>query len=91
MMSSMYCKCSGASPCSRVVWISPWQMVGLSFHPWGSRFQVCVPPYNDIINELQVFWSPTFLQCSMDQSMANGGAVVPPLGQSIPGVLDTPP
>ncbi|CAM9654082.1 unnamed protein product, partial [Bubo scandiacus] len=54
-------------------------------------FLSCVPPYNDIINELQVFWSPTFLQCSMDQSMANGGAVFPPLGQLIPGVLDTPP
>ena len=40
VMLSRYCRCSGASPCSREVWISPWQMVGLCFQPWGSQFQV---------------------------------------------------
>ncbi|KAK4826700.1 hypothetical protein QYF61_010709, partial [Mycteria americana] len=30
-------------------------------------------------------------QCSLDQSMANGRPVFPPLGQSIPGVLDALP
>ncbi|XP_063037732.1 uncharacterized protein LOC134432758 [Melospiza melodia melodia] len=34
--------------------------------------------------------SPLF-QCSLDQSMADGGAVLPPLGQSVPGVLHAPP
>ncbi|GAB0175750.1 hypothetical protein GRJ2_000040200 [Grus japonensis] len=29
----------GASPRSSAVRISPWQMVGLCFHPWGSQFQ----------------------------------------------------
>lgn len=44
MMSLMYCRCSGASPFSSAAWISPWQMVGLCFHPWGRRFQVyCTP------------------------------------------------
>ncbi|CAN0301293.1 unnamed protein product [Bubo scandiacus] len=28
------------------------------------------------------------IPCSLDHSMANGGAVFPPLGQLIPGVLD---
>jgi len=44
MTSSMYCRCSGASPFSHAVWISPWQMVGLCFHPWDSQ--------------LQVYWTP---------------------------------
>ena len=39
-ISSVYCRCSGAPPCSNTVWINPWQMVGLCFHPWGKRFQV---------------------------------------------------
>lgn len=30
----MYCRCSGASPCSTAVWISPWHMVAL-FPPLG--------------------------------------------------------
>ncbi|GAB0182870.1 cAMP-dependent protein kinase inhibitor alpha [Grus japonensis] len=29
---------------SSAVWISPWQMVGLSFYHWGSRFQVYQMP-----------------------------------------------
>lgn len=33
MMSSMYCRCSRASPCSSAIWIGPWQMVGLCFQP----------------------------------------------------------
>jgi len=44
MMSLMYCTCSGASPFCSAVWISPWQMVGLCFHSWGSW--------------LQVYWTP---------------------------------
>jgi len=39
-MLPMYCRCSGASHCSSAPWISPWQMAGLCFHPWGSQFQV---------------------------------------------------
>ena len=39
-ISSVYCRCSGAPPCSNTVWINPWQMVGLCFHPWGKQFQV---------------------------------------------------
>ncbi|KAF4802832.1 hypothetical protein TURU_021596 [Turdus rufiventris] len=50
-----------------------------------------VAPHNDVINVLKVFWSLTLLQCSLDQSMADGGAVFPPLGQMIPGVLHDPP
>jgi len=34
IMSSMYCNCSGAPPCSSAVWINPWQLVGL-FPPLG--------------------------------------------------------
>lgn len=45
----------------------------------------------DVINVPEVFWSSALLQCSLDQSMANGGAVLPRLGQSIPGVLHTLP
>ena len=31
VMSSKYCRCSGASCFPNTVWISPWQMVGLCF------------------------------------------------------------
>lgn len=40
MMSSTYCRCLGASTCSSVIWISPWQMIGLCFYPGVSWFQV---------------------------------------------------
>ncbi|KAK4826388.1 hypothetical protein QYF61_008059, partial [Mycteria americana] len=51
----------------------------------GSRnLFCCVAPCDDVINVLQVFWSFTLFQCSLDQSMANGRAVSPPLGQWIP-------
>ena len=40
----MHGRCCGASLCSSRVRISPWQMVGLCFHPWGSRFQVYWTP-----------------------------------------------
>lgn len=32
-----------------------------------------------------------FSQCSLDQPMANGGALIPTLEQSVPGVLHAPP
>lgn len=35
--------------------------------------------------------SLTLFQCSLNQSMANSGALFPALGQSVPGVLDAPP
>ena len=41
MMSSTYCRCSEASPCSSAVWISPWPVVGLCFHLWGA---LAAPP-----------------------------------------------
>ena len=50
-----------------------------------------VTPYNYVIDVLQMFWSFTLFQYSLDQPVANGGTVFPPLGQSIPGVLDAPP
>lgn len=43
-------------------------------------FPCFVPPYNDAINVLQIFQSLTLFQGSLDQSMANGGTVFPPLG-----------
>ncbi|RMC04849.1 hypothetical protein DUI87_18023 [Hirundo rustica rustica] len=45
---------------------------------------------SDVINVLQVLWSLTLFQCILDQSMANGGVVFAPLGQSVPSVLHTP-
>ena len=44
MILSMYCRCWGNSPFSSAVWMSPWQMLGLCFHPRGNRFQVCWTP-----------------------------------------------
>ncbi|GAB0183397.1 DNA mismatch repair protein Msh3 [Grus japonensis] len=61
------------------------------FLPFLRDYFCCVAPYDDVINVLQVLWSLTLFQCSLDQPMANGGAVFSPLGQSVPGVLDTPP
>ncbi|GAB0205405.1 hypothetical protein GRJ2_003006100 [Grus japonensis] len=46
-------------------------------------FFCCVAPYDDVINVLQVLQSFTLFQCSLDQSMANGGAV------STPGAVDS--
>ncbi|RMC05569.1 hypothetical protein DUI87_18766 [Hirundo rustica rustica] len=40
---------------------------------------------------LQIFESLILFQCSLDQSMADGGTVLPPLEQSVPGVLHAPP
>lgn len=37
--TSMYCMNFRASPCSIKVWISPWQIIGLYFHPWNSQLQ----------------------------------------------------
>ncbi|GAB0202833.1 hypothetical protein GRJ2_002748900 [Grus japonensis] len=48
--------------------------------------EVILPLYSALV--LRSF---TLFQCSLDQPMANDGAVFPPLGQSIPDVLDTPP
>ncbi|TRZ09178.1 hypothetical protein HGM15179_017934 [Zosterops borbonicus] len=88
IMSSVYCKCSGASPFSSAVWISPCQMVGL-FPPLG-QFQVyCASLQDYVICVLQVFWSLTLFQCSLDQSMSNGGTVSTP--GAVPGVLRFPP
>ncbi|TRZ09371.1 hypothetical protein HGM15179_017737 [Zosterops borbonicus] len=47
--------------------------------------------YDDVVHVLQMFWSLTLLQCSLDQPMADGGAVFPHLGQSVSGVLHAPP
>lgn len=58
--------------------------------PFLKNFLCCVPPYNDVSNILQEFWSLTLFQCILDQSMANSGAVFPPLGQSVPSILHTP-
>ena len=40
MMSSIYCRCLGASPGSSAVCGSPWWTIGLCSHAWGSWFQV---------------------------------------------------
>jgi len=61
------------------------------FLPFLRKFFFCIASHNDVINVLQMFQSFTLLQRSLDQSMANGGAVFPPLGQLIPGILGTPP
>lgn len=40
----MHCRCSKAYSHSSIVWVSPWQMVGLHFYHWSSGFQVyCIP------------------------------------------------
>ncbi|KAJ7423305.1 hypothetical protein BTVI_10311 [Pitangus sulphuratus] len=59
--------------------------------PFLKNFLCCVVPHNDVINVLRVFWSFTLFQYSLDQSMANNGSMFPPLGQSVPSVLDAPP
>lgn len=44
MMSSRYYRYSGAPPFPSAAWISPLQILGLSFHSWGSWLQVhCIP------------------------------------------------
>lgn len=54
------------------------------------NFFCSIAPHNDIIDVLQVFWSSTLFLCSLDESMADGWAVFPPMEHSIPGILDTP-
>lgn len=49
----------------------------------------CVPPYDGVVDVLQMFRSLTCFQYSVDQSMADGGTLLPPLGQSIPSILHT--
>jgi len=51
--------------------------------PFVKNFLCCVTPYNDVIDVLQMFWSFTLFQCSLDQPMANGGTV------STPGAVDS--
>jgi len=36
------------------------------FLPFLKNFLCCVTPYNDVIGVLQMFWSFTFFQCSLD-------------------------
>ena len=60
------------------------------FFPF-SKTSSAVFPHTMMSNVLQVFRSFTLFQCSLDQSTANGGAVLPPLGQLISSVLDAPP
>jgi len=43
------------------------------------------------INVLQVLGSTALFQCSLNRRMANGWAVFPPPGQTVPGILNTPP
>ena len=56
-----------------------------------SKTSSAVIPYTVMSLTLQVIRSLPLFQCSLDQPMTNGRAVLPPLGQSIPDVLDTSP
>lgn len=57
------------------------------FFSFFEHFCCCLLSHNDVINILQMFWSFTFFQGTLDQSMADGGAVLLLLGQLILGVL----
>ena len=50
-----------------------------------------IAPHSNIINVLQVLGSAALFQYSLDQPMAIGWAVFPPLGQTVPGILNNPP
>ena len=50
-----------------------------------------IAPHHNAINVLQVLRSTVLFQGSLDQPMANGQAMFPPLGQTVPGILNAPP
>ena len=52
------------------------------FPPFLKNFFRSIAQHNNVINVLQVFWSLPLFQCILDQSLADGRAVV-----STPGAV----
>lgn len=51
-------------------------------------FLLCIVPHNYILNVLQVLWTLSLFQTSLDQSNANSEPGFPPLRQLVLGILD---